>query len=381
MRIVPIAAAVAALLTATGCSALDMDDEPRVVEPPTTVSAARVERVRADIDALTRSGLTGVIATLTENGQTVTLASGVSDRATGTPIPMSPPQRVRVGSIAKTFVATVILQLVTEQQVRLDEPVDTYLPGLLVGDGVDGRAITVRQLLQHRSGLPEFSDMAEVDEYRAALAGRTFTPAEEVALALRKPAQFAPGTRYKYTNTNYVVAAMLVEKVTGKPYSEELARRITTPLQLPDTYLPPSGELDIRGPHLRGYADIDGVRTDVTRIEPSVPWAAGALISTGADLNHFFAALLAGKVVADPELREMLTGLPQDTDSPLAYGLGIGSTELPCGAQYFGHTGGIYGYYTISGATREGRAVTFAINDSTDTNADIVALLDHALCP
>lgn len=381
MRMVPTAAAALALLTATGCSVLDAGEEPRVIGPPSTVSALRVDNIRTDIDALVRSGTTGVIATLTENGQTVTLTAGVADRDTGAAIPMSPPQQTRVGSIAKTFVSAIILQLVGEGQVRLDDPIDTYLPGLLVGEGVDGRAITVRQILQHRSGIPEFSDEAEIDEYRAGLTGRTFTPAEEVAIALRKPAQFAPDAQFKYTNTNFIVAGMLVEKVTGRPYSEELARRITTPIGLPDTYLPATGELEIRGPHPHGYETIDGKPTDVTRIEPSVPWAAGALISTGADLNRFYAALLAGKIVADAELREMLAGKPQGNDSPLLYGLGIGSTELPCGAEYFGHTGGIYGFYTVSGATREGRAVTFVMTDSPDEKIDVLSMLTHALCP
>lgn len=384
MRIVPAFTVSLALLAVAACSTLDTSAGPTVVGPPTTVSPTRVEQVRTDIDALTQSGIAGVIATLTENGQTLTLTSGVADRATGAAIPMSPPQQVRVGSIAKTFVATIILQLTAEGKVRLDEPIDTYLPGLLVGDGVDGRAITVRQILQHRSGLPELTDDAEIDEYRAGLIGRTFTPVEEVAIALRRPAQFAPGTQYKYTNTNYIVAAMLVEKVTGKPYSEELDRRIVTPQGLPDTYLPATGELDIRGPHPHGYALIDGVRTDVTRIEPSVPWAAGALISSGADLNRFYAALLAGKIVADAQLTEMLTSQSEDADGGafhFRYGLGIGSTELPCGARYFGHSGGIFGFITISGATREGRAVTITMTEVVEKEVDTLSLLSHALCP
>lgn len=381
MRIVPIAAVALALLPVAACSALDSAAGPTVAGPPTTVSPARVEQVRADIDALVRSGIAGVIATLTENGQTVTLTAGVADRETGEPIPLAPPQQVRVGSIAKTFVAALVLQLAAEGQVGLDEPVDTYLPGLLVGDGVDGKAITVRQLLQHRSGLPEFSSEPEIDEYRAGLEGRTFTPAEEVAIALRNPAQFAPGERYEYTNTNYLVAGMLVEKLTGRPYAEELERRITIPAQLPDTYLPATGELDIRGPHPHGYAPVGGVRTDVTRIEPSVPWAAGALVSTGNDLNRFYTALLAGKIVAEAQLREMLDGLPRAADDPFHYGLGIGVAELPCGTQYFGHTGGIYGFITVSGATPEGRAVTITMTEVVEERADHLSLLSHALCP
>ncbi|WP_369635632.1 serine hydrolase domain-containing protein, partial [Nocardia sp. JMUB6875] len=233
---------------AAGCATVATTTPQPVSTTPMAVSPKRVDRIRTDIDALVRDGTTGVIATLTENGQTVTLTAGVADRATKAPIPMAPPQQVRIGSVSKTFAAALILQLVSEGRLRLDEPVDTYLPGLLSGNGVDGHAITVRQILQHRSGLPELSEDPEIDEVKAAATGRTFTPAEEVAIALRRPAQFAPGERFKYTNTNFIVAGMLVEKVTGRTYSEELAGRITTPNQLPDTSLPAPGDTAIRGP-------------------------------------------------------------------------------------------------------------------------------------
>ncbi|WP_327139491.1 serine hydrolase domain-containing protein [Nocardia sp. NBC_01327] len=380
MRIAPTVT-VLALLAVAGCSSVNTDNSPKAVtSTPVAVSAHRVDQVRADIDAIVRSGVPGVIATLTENGQTVTLTSGVADRAGAAPIPMAPPQEVRIGSISKTFTASIIMQLVTEGKIRLDEPVDTYLPGLLTGNGVDGKVITVRQILQHRSGLPEFSNDPEADEYRAAVEGRTLTPPQEIALALRHPAQFSPGTQFKYTNTNFIVAGMLIEKVTGRTYSEELAGRITTPNRLTDTYLPARGDTDLRGPHPHGYGTIDGVLTDETRSEPSIPWTAGALISTGSDLNRFYLALLAGQIVAAPQLKEMLASVPM-TGSPFFYGLGIGNTELSCGAQYFGHTGGIAGYVTITGGTREGRAVTIAMTASPDPSPDSMALLSHALCP
>lgn len=371
---------VLAVFATAGC-ATAIDSGPVAVSTtPMAVSAKRVDQVRDDIDGLVRSGVPGVIATLTENGQTITLTSGVADRTTGAAIPMAPPQQVRIGSISKTFVASIVLQLVAEGRVRLDDSIDTYLPGLLVGDGVDGKNITVRQILQHRSGLPELTEFPEIDEYHAGVIGRTFTPAEEIALVLHHPAQFAPGARFKYTNTNYIVAGMLIEKVTGRKYSDELTARIITPSQLTGTYLPNTGELTLRGPHPEGYNDIDGVRTDVTKSEPSVPWAAGAMVSTGNDLNRFFLALLAGKIVADAQLKEMLS-TQTGTDVGMDYGLGIGGTQLPCGAHYYGHTGGIAGFVTVSGASTDGRAVTIALTESDPGSQDIVALLSHALCP
>ncbi|WP_280396397.1 serine hydrolase domain-containing protein [Nocardia brasiliensis] len=338
-------------------------------------------RVQADLDELVRSGITGAIATTTVAGHTTTLSAGVANQVTGEPIPTDPPQRVRVGSVGKSFIATIVLQLVGEGRIRLDEPIDTYLPGLLTGDGVDGRVITVRQILQHRSGLPEFSDEAEVDEVAAAAAGRVFTPDEEIRLALRRPAQFAPGARQKYTNTNYVVLTELIRTCTGNPYAAELERRIIAPLGLADTYLPPAGEHDIRGPHPHGYAIIDGARTDVTRIEPSVPGAAGGLVSTGADLNRFFTALIAGELLRRPEMDAMPASLPMSEPYPLDYGLGLMTTDLPCGTKFLGHTGGITGYITLSGATPQGRAATITITESADIESRADTLLAHALCP
>ncbi|MFE1595546.1 serine hydrolase domain-containing protein [Nocardia sp. NPDC058705] len=371
MRSLSIVAAVAVVVSLVGCSSPDGNRE----------SSDRVQRVRADIDAAVASGVAGVIATLTENGRTTTLVAGVGDRAAGVPIPAEPPQQVRVGSVSKSFVAAIVLQLVSEGRIRLDASIDTYLPGLLVGDGVDGRGITVRQVLQHRSGLPEFADSPEIDEYRAAIEGRRFTPADEMAIALRNPAKFAPGARFTYTNTNYLVAAMLVERITGRFYSDVLQERVIRPLGLTGTYLPAAGEHDIRGPHPRGYATIDGTRTDVTRIEPSVPWAAGALVSTGNDLNRYFLDLLAGRVVAAPELQHMLTTLPTGVDSMPEYGLGLMSAQLPCGTRYLGHTGGITGYATFSGATTDGRAATIVWTEPPGQQPDMMAILTRALCP
>lgn len=336
--------------------------------------------VQGDIDRAVEGGVTGMIATLTENGKTVTLTSGVADIVTRAPIPVAPPQRVRIGSISKTFTSAVVLQLVAEGRIRLDEPVDAYLPGLLRGEGIDGRAITVRQMLRHQSGLSELTDDPRVDEYQAALAGRIMTPAEEIAIILSRPADFAPGTRFEYSNSNYIVAGVLVERVTGASYVDELNRRILKPLGLNDTYLPAPGELDIQGPHPKGFADIDGVVTDVSRIEPSVPWGAGGMVSTGDDLNRFYQALLAGQVVPAAELREMRDGVPMGR-LDMSYGLGVGSTHLPCGAEYVGHTGGIYGFLTVSGATPDGRAVTYVFTNPPESLPDQTAMLAHALCP
>ncbi|MFI9536746.1 serine hydrolase domain-containing protein [Nocardia fusca] len=347
--------------------------------PAPSVAAARMDRVHGDLDALIRSGAVGAIATVTENDATAVAASGLSDIAAGTPIPTDRPQHVRVGSVTKAFTAAMVLQLVAEHRIDLDRSIDAYLPGLLIGAGVDEHALTVRQILGHRSGLPELPETPETNEYEAAKDGRTYTPAQEIAAALRHPAQFAPGTRFEYTNTNYIVAGMLIEAVTGHRYTDELRDRILTPLALRDTYLPATGETGLRDPHPTGYATVDGTVTDQTRVEPSLPWAAGALVSTGADLNRFFLALLSGRVVPQAQLPQMLDGVDMGRGDGMSYGLGIAYTQLPCGLRYVGHLGSIHGFAAISGAAAPGLAVTFSFT-GTPATVDVRNLLTHALC-
>lgn len=343
------------------------------------LGAARVDVVSRDLDALIRSGAVGALATLTDNGDTTVLTSGVADIAARTSIPADRGEHVRIGSITKTFTAAIVLQLAAEQRIDLDQSIDRYLPGLLVGDGIDGRAITVRQILGHRSGLPEPVEPAGLNEFEAARVGRTYTPAQEIALALQHPAQFAPGTRFEYANTNYLVAGMLIEAVTGHRYTDELRDRILIPLALSHTYLPATGETGLRDPHLTGYATVDGTVTDQTLMEPSLPWTSGALVSTGADLNRFFTALLAGQVVPQTQLRQMLDGVDMGSGDGMSYGLGIGYTQLPCGTKFVGHVGGVQGFSAISGAAISGQAVTFSYT-GTVADPDVGALLTHALC-
>ncbi|MFI6046689.1 serine hydrolase domain-containing protein [Nocardia sp. NPDC051321] len=362
---------VAVLLT--GCATDSVEAAARPLD------GARVDTVSRDLDALTRSGAVGALATLTDNGVTTVLTAGLADVAARTPITTDRGEHVRIGSITKSFTAAIVLQLAAEQRIDLDQPIDRYLPGLLVGDGIDGRIITVRQILGHRSGLPEAVEPTGLNEHEAARVGRTYTPAQEIALALQHPAQFAPGTGFAYSNTNYLVAGVLIEAVTGHRYADELRDRILTPLSLSDTYLPATGETGLRDPHLTGYATVDGVVADQTLMEPSQPWTSGALVSTGADLNRFFTALLAGQVVPQAQLHQMLDGVDMGSGDGMSYGLGIGYTQLPCGTKWVGHVGGVQGFSAISGATASGQAVTFSYT-GTVADTDIGGMLTHALC-
>lgn len=309
-------------------------------------------------------------------------ASGRADLRTGRPIRVD--ERIRIGSSTKTFTATVVLQLVAEGRLGLDAPIERYLPGLVRGDGYDGRRITVRDLLRHTSGLPDHVDALDwdrVDRWRY----RHFPPTELVAMALAQP---PPDTSWHYSTTNYVLAGLIVERVTGRDIGVEISRRIIGRLGLGDTYWP-GDSVRIRGAHPRGYAlSAAEQRRDVTEFNMSFGGAGGALVSTLADQNRFFAALLGGQLLDPIRLAEMTRTVPTDPDRlwPGArYGLGIISTPLAgCdGALYWGHGGTTPGFRTLGGVTADGRRAQLVVNDEPASYESWLAMsttLHTALC-
>ncbi|GIH19343.1 serine hydrolase [Rugosimonospora africana] len=273
--------------------------------------------------------------------------------------------RFRIGSTTKTFTATVVLQLVGEDKIGLDTPVADYLPQF----GLD-RRITVRMLLQHTSGLFEFTGQSYPDgTYVAGIPWsgkewvdnrfRTYRPEDLVRFALSKPALFAPGTDWSYSNTNYVLARLLIEKVTGHSYADEVQRRIVRPLGLSGTVVPGTSP-QIPGPHAHAYYQYEEAgqpkTVDITRQNPSWISSAGEMISTTKDLNTFISALLGGRLLPRPLLAEMLK--PHATSDPTSdYGLGL--FELHADANCSGtilinHNGSVQGYATLMYSTPDG---------------------------
>ncbi|MGP3964072.1 serine hydrolase domain-containing protein [Nonomuraea sp. 3N208] len=300
-------------------------------------------------------------------------SSGLAEVNGDQPPPAS--ANFRAGSITKSFTATVVLQLVGEGRLSLSDSVDHWLPGL-VGDG---STITVKQLLQHTSGLPEYTtdmvDDAGVPKERY----RTWSPRELAEKAGRLPREFPSGTRFQYSNTNYIVLGMLIEKVTGRPYGTEIEQRILQPLGLTRTWLPGASP-EVKGPHAHGYVAVkkngELTRVDVTRFNPTIAGAAGEIISTTGDLNRFYRALLGGKLLRPAQLKEM-----KDPGPSGDYGLGLEMTHLPCGTAY-GHTGATPGYSTASFISADGtRQITLSTTPSSgDSGSAAKALLKSALC-
>ncbi|MFE2683015.1 serine hydrolase domain-containing protein [Streptomyces mirabilis] len=367
-RAVPAAAVVAVGVMTMGA-----------LTPPAASAAARPHTVQRSLNALVHTG--GVPAALASvkdrDGRTRTNTAGVGDLATGAKVPRD--GQVRIGSNTKTFTAVVVLQLVGEGKIGLDAPVDTYLRGLVRGDGIDGRHITVRQLLQHTSGLPNYSKYLSDDI-------RYYDPRELLDLALQHKADFAPGTNWAYSNTNYLVAGLIVQKVTGRPLAEEIDQRVIKRIGLRHTYFPAPGEEMIRERHPRGYyQDSAGAPlVDATEWDPSWAWAAGQMVSTNSDLNRFFSALLAGRLLPKAQLDQMRTTVPASYPFPAGarYGLGLVSTPLSCGGVYWGHGGSMTGYETRGGVTEDGRAADVAVTmqPSQAVKERMDSVVDTALC-
>ena len=334
-------------------------------------SKGEAESLKSRAQGLLGDGYPAALAAVSDSkGESAGAAVGKGSLETGQAPPMD--GEVRIGSNTKTFVAVVVMQLVQEGKVGLDEPIETYLPGLIKGEGIDGSKITVRQLLQHTSGLPEYTDtipgtgtgdIFQIKDHYAQ-------PRDLLDVALGKPAAFEPGTQWAYTNTNYLVLGMLVERVSQRPVGEQIDERIVKKLGLSHTYFPAPGEEKIRGTHPQGYdLSAEGKLEDITEMDPAWAWAAGAMISTPSELNTFFQAVLDGRLLTQSSIDEMKKGV--DTDKAgVVYGLGLIGTPLSCGGTSWGHRGGIHGYRTVSAVGPDGTAVAVAVTAMPSAIAD-----------
>ncbi|MBP2321206.1 D-alanyl-D-alanine carboxypeptidase [Kibdelosporangium banguiense] len=362
---------VAALAALTALSAV----------PAATAAAqdnGRDDAVRRSLEVLVRDDkFTGALAAVQgRDGRTRNYTVGVGNRKTGERVPVN--GRIRIGSNTKIFTAVVVLQLVGEGRIKLDEPVETYLPGIVRGQAGDGRKITVRQLLQHTSGLPDYVMPAVGGDFVGnypSVQHTYFEPRQLVDYALTQPATPAG---WSYSNTNYVVAGLLIQRVTGRPVGEEITNRIIERIGLEDTYWPQLGEQDIHGPHPKGYFTTkSGELLDVSEQDMSMAWSAGALVSTPSDVNRLLTALLKGKLLRPAQLAEM----QKTVDAPAfkgGYGLGIATFKLSCGGSVWSHGGNTPGYTVVNAATTDGRAATVAVTALPGT-MDAVKHLDEAL--
>ena len=332
-------------------------------------SKGEAESLKSRAQGLVEAGYPAVLAAVTDSkGESAGVAVGKGNLETGQAPPMD--GEVRIGSNTKTFVAVVVMQMVQEGKVGLDEPIETYLPGLIKGEGIDGSRITVRQLLQHTSGLPEYTDTTPGSGDIFQVKDHYIPPRDLLDTALGKPAQFEPGAQWKYTNTNYLVLGMLVERVSQRPVGEQIDERIVKKLGLSHTYFPAPGDRSIKGTHPQGYhLSAEGKLEDITEMDPVWGWAAGAMVSTPSELNTFFQAVFDGRLLTQSSIDEMKKGV--DTDKAgVVYGLGLIGRSLSCGGTAWGHGGTIHGYQTDNAVGPDGTAVTVAVTALPTAIAD-----------
>jgi D-alanyl-D-alanine carboxypeptidase len=305
--------------------------------PPKAPVATGVKR---SLDRLVAAGAPGAVALVREHGRTTRLAAGYANTRTKTR--MRPSDRFRVGSVTKTFVATVIVQLSGEGRLSLDDSVERWVPG----EVPNGGAITVRQLLTMTSGIFDYLNDGDDTVLRREISDpdARWTPQELVAIATAHAPRFAPGTSWSYSNTGYIVLGQIAEKAAGRPIADSLRDRIFIPAGLRATSFETGPR--IAGPHAHGYDALRGkTLRDVSVLDQTWAWTAGAIVSNADDLARFYRALLQGRLLRPDLLATMETTVPMGGGAPggYAYGAGIATVPMPCGTGW-GHNGSTPGY-------------------------------------
>ncbi|WP_406835408.1 serine hydrolase domain-containing protein [Streptomyces sp. AHU1] len=376
-------------MTLVAAALLTAETAPAVAGP---AGSAHAGRLRQDTEAIHALGVSGVQArAIASDGRQAVATSGTADLRTGRPV--SPDGYFRMASTSKTLVAVVVLQLEAEGRLSLDDTVDHWLPGVVRGNGNDGSRITVRQLLQHTSGihddLPGYTTPEEYYQQRHDVYGAD----QLIARAMAHAPDFPPGGGWEYSNTGYVLLDMIIQQATGLPSHQQVQDRVLRPLGLDRTRwtgtsptLPP--------PHARAYQFYGpGSRVDVSDQVP-VDHENLSYVTTTRDENVLLRALLAGRLLPARQLAEMKRTVPVSAEVQQLwpggrYGLGLAERPLSCGGTYWSHEGGDGGYITLNGVTDDGRrSVVVSMSEARGDTLEHVkeqedaasALVDHALC-
>jgi len=296
--------------------------------------------------ARAREGIIGVTAAVIGPDRVWTGASGLSEPAKG--ISVRPEMIFSAGSITKSFMAALMLQLAEEKKLTLDDTVGKWLPDVAANPALHIRgAVKIRQLLNHTSGIYDYTDNAEFFTALLADLGKRWNP--EDILAYVKTPYFEPGAGWEYSNTNYILAGMIATRATGAPVVSELQRRFFQPLGLRSTFL--EGEETVVGEIAHGHSrDFGGPKQDISSFPRTglytAAGTAGAIVSTSEDLARWAQALLGGSVLQPESLQQMLTFVPTGDDD-LEYGLGIGRSQDPTVGEMWFHSGSIPGYQAL----------------------------------
>ncbi len=275
-------------------------------------------------------------------------SAGLGDLQAGSAI--RPDSRIRAGSIMKTLVATVVLQRVEEGALSLDQTLPELLPASVTDLVANADRITLRMLLNHTSGIPEWvTPQVHVDA--AMDPAHVWTNEKALEIATAQGARFEPGTSWEYSNTNYTLVGMVLDRVGGQSWRAQVRERVLARLGLASTELPEPGDRTVTAADAHGYQLVDGAPLDLSYVDPSMAGASGgmALLTTVQDLATFLDALLAGRLFARPETLVEMTRMveaPNETGLPHWYGLGLETYEVG-GTKVIGNSGGAPGYATM----------------------------------
>lgn len=341
---------------------------------------------QAALEDLVSTGTPGAIVRVDSGRRHWNGTAGVADL--NRPAKRSSAEHFRIGSVTKAFTAVTLLRLEAQGYLSLDDSVAKWLPGVLDHNGYDGNNITIRQLLNHTSGV---FDVLGDDDFRSRYTGRAFfdhrydswTPRRLVEIATSHRPLFEPGEGWSYSNTNYTLAGMIIEAATGHSYDDVVDTQILRPLRLGETVVP-GDSATLPRPHARAYSYlfVDGPESkiyDVTEVNPSMAWAGGGMISTTRDLNVFFRQLMAGRLLPPRQQRELLTTV-ETGHGQQQYGLGVWTYDLPCGT-FWGGDGDLFGSVTYTVSTADGsHLLTLNTNDNWNDDERAEEVLTTELC-
>lgn len=381
-RTAPLAAAAlvaSVTLSAPAVSAVTADRH--AAAAPAATDTARMQKA---LDQIVDAGVPGALLYTYDKGEVIELQSGLADLAAGTP--MGPSTTYRVGSQTKTYVSTAVLQLVARHRIRLDAPARRYLPGLLARVP----HVTVRQLLNHTSGIYEFNEDPRVlAPYFAGDLGHVWKPRQLVRIALSNEPVSKPGGAYSYSNTNYVLLGLMIQAVTHRPLGDVLRGGVFAQAGLDSTTFTPSRTMPAPAAHGYYVAEGDAARdfTDLTSLYP-YPWASGAAVSTAPDVARFYRHLLSGQMLPRRLMAAMKTtnDASDEDGAGTAYGLGLESFSTRCGTAW-GHGGNFPGYITyVYSSPHGGRQTVLMLNEDPmslpkkEIGPIFLQLLDQAYC-
>lgn len=355
---------------------------PASADTPTAASILQTAAQRGTAD-----GYPAVIGLVRSGDSAQYVSAGTGNSATRTPA--DPRAQFRIGSNTKAFTAAVLLQLEAEGRLSLDDTVERWLPGAVGANGYNGSTITIRELLNHTSGLPDYdTSQTFVNSYVPNNEpNRVWAPQTLVNLALaqRQPTT-SPGQKWGYANTNYILAGMVIKAVTGNDPATEIQNRIIVPLGLHDTSFPTSDPA-LHGNYLHGYQYqwLGLVLADVTTSNVQAFGPAGAMVSTLDDLATFDRALIGGTLLPPAQQAELKATVPTG-EGTTRYGLGVGLYQLPCGQWVWTHTGAVLGYISTWMASDDASKQALVASDEfhlqygTRGQTDVATGTNNAFC-